>query len=78
ERIPVASGADLRTAACGGEDYKLLFPADARQAARLAADFRAAFGAPLHPIGRITDGGGLVWLRDGVPAELDWQGFTHY
>ncbi|MDE6623995.1 MAG: thiamine-phosphate kinase [Alistipes sp.] len=78
ERIPVASGADLRTAACGGEDYKLLFTADARQADRLAADFRTAFGAPLHPIGRITDGGGLVWLRDGVPAELDWQGFTHY
>ena len=77
-RIPVAPGTDLRTAACGGEDYKLLLTADAAQAERLVADFRAAFGAPLHPIGRITDSRELVRLRNGVPEELDWQGFTHY
>ena len=35
--IPVAPGSDLRTAACGGEDYKLLLTADPSAADRLAA-----------------------------------------
>lgn len=76
--IPVAAGADLRTAACGGEDYKLLFTVAAEAAEALARDFAAAFSVPLHPIGRITRTPGLRWLRDGEPLPLDWQGFTHY
>lgn len=78
ERIPVAAGADLRTAACGGEDYKLLLTAAAAGADRLSAAFRDRFGAPLYPIGRIEAEGGLRWLRDGAPVALDWQGFSHY
>ena len=78
ERIPVAAGSDLRTAACGGEDYKLLFTAAPEGAERLAAEFQAQFGTPLHPIGRITPDGGLTWLRNGRPEALDWHGFTHY
>ena len=78
ERIPVAAGSDLRTAACGGEDYKLLFTAAPEGAERLAAEFQAQFGTPLHPIGRITRDGGLTWLRNGRPEALDWHGFTHY
>lgn len=76
--IPVAAGSDPKTAACAGEDYKLLLTADPDASERLAADFRAAFGTPLYRVGRITDGGGLVWLREGRPVELDWQGFSHY
>ena len=34
-RIPLAQGADVETAACGGEDYKLLLTADAAAADRL-------------------------------------------
>lgn len=78
DRIPVAAGADVRTAACAGEDYKLLLTADAAGAAALAGDFAAQFGTPLYAVGRIVRGGGLVWLRDGVPVELDWKGFEHY
>lgn len=78
DRIPVAAGADTRTAACGGEDYKLLLTADAASADRLAADFRTRFGTPLHPLGRITGNGRLEWLENGAPRALDWQGFTHY
>ncbi|MDE7123505.1 MAG: thiamine-phosphate kinase, partial [Alistipes sp.] len=78
ERIPVAAGADLRTAACGGEDYKLLLTAEASAAEGLVAAFRDRFGAPLYPIGRIVAGDGLEWLRDGLPVALDWQGFRHY
>ena len=78
ERIPVAAGSDLRTAACGGEDYRLLFTAAADAAEELAAAFRARFGRPVHPIGRITAGRELVWMRGGRPEPLDWHGFTHY
>lgn len=78
ERIPTAPGADVRMAACAGEDYKLLLTAAPEAAERLAADFRIRFGTPLHPIGRITPEPGLVWLRDGKPEPLDWHGFEHY
>ena len=78
DRIPVAPGADVRMAACGGEDYKLLLTAAPEAADRLAAEFSARFGAPLYPIGRITAAPGLTWLRNGKPEPLDWHGFTHY
>lgn len=78
ERIPVAAGADLRTAACGGEDYKLLFTAAPTATRQLEEEFLARFGTPLHRIGRITEHAGLTWLQAGSPVQLDWQGFTHY
>ena len=78
EQIPAAPGADVRMAACSGEDYKLLLTAAPEAAERLAADFRIRFGTPLHSIGRITSGPGLVWLRNGKPEPLDWHGFEHY
>ena len=78
ERIPVAAGTDVRMAACGGEDYKLLLTAAPEAAERLATDFHIRFGTPLYPIGRITTAPELVWLRNGKPEPLDWHGFTHY
>lgn len=78
ERIPIAAGADLETAACAGEDYKLLFTATAECAERLVADWLARFSDPLFPIGRIITGDSLRWLRDGIVQPLDWHGFTHY
>lgn len=77
-QIPVAEGSDLRTAACGGEDYKLLLTAAPEAAERLTTDFRERFGRPLCPVGRIEPGGRLRWLQNGTETELDWQGFTHY
>lgn len=78
ERLPVAAGADLQTAACGGEDYKLLFTAAPEAAERLAADWSARFGTPLYPVGRIEPGDRLRWLRHGSETDLDWRGFEHY
>ncbi len=78
ERIPCAAGADLRQAVCGGEDYKLLLTADAAHSEQLAADYRARFGAPLYAVGRITDGGGLVWRENGRPIAPSWHGFRHF
>ena len=76
ERIPAAADADIRTAACAGEDYVLLLTAECADAERLAADFLARFGAPLHPVGRITDGRELEWFENGTLRPLDWHGFT--
>ena len=78
ERIPAAADADIRTAACAGEDYVLLLTAECADAERLAADFLARFGAPLHPVGRITDGRELERFEIGTLRPLDWHGFTHY
>ncbi len=78
ERIPVAEGSDLQTAACGGEDYELLLTARAEEAEQLAHDWLARFGTPLYPLGRIEPGDGLHWLREGRETPLDWRGFTHY
>ena len=78
ERIPAAADADIRTAACAGEDYVLLLTAECADAERLAADFLARFGAPLHPVGRITDGRELEGFENGTLRPLDWHGFTHY
>ena len=76
--IPVAAGSDLRTALCGGEDYKLLLTAAPEAADALADAFRTRFGRPLYPIGRIVAGKELTWLRDGEPQKLDWRGFEHF
>lgn len=80
--IPVADGATLDDALGGGEDYKLLLTAAGAAADRLAADFEARFGRPLYAVGRIVAADGaadpLVWLRDGVPVEGNWQGFRHF
>lgn len=78
ERIPVAPGSDLRTAACGGEDYKLLFTAAPEAADRLSEAYLRHFGSPLHRMGLITSAPGLRWHRNGVAEELDWRGFSHY
>lgn len=77
-RIPVADGADLQLAACGGEDYKLLLSADSACAKSLADDFLLRFGTPLYPIGMIESGDRLRWLQNGCEVLLDWKGFTHY
>lgn len=78
DRIPVAPEADTQTAACAGEDYVLLLTAARAGADRLAADFAARFGAPLYPIGHITQSKELEWFENGLPRPLDWHGFTHY
>lgn len=78
ERIPTAPGIDLRTAACAGEDYKLLLCAEASGVDSLMEAFEARFGAPLYPLGRITGTHELRWCEHGTPSPLDWQGFHHY
>ena len=68
ERIPVADGASLEQAACGGEDFELL------------ACLPAAASLPpeVTEIGEVRAGSpGLVW-RNAPPAAASWRGHEHY
>lgn len=78
ELVPAVS--DIRTAVCGGEDYKLLFTVDGAAAERLAADFLETFGYAPYVIGRIVGASDYTveWRADGRRIATDWQGFTHY
>lgn len=78
-QIPVAAGADLETALCGGEEYKLLITVEPEAFDRVAAAYFKEFGTPLYPIGRITsESEKLLWLRHSEPVKENWQGFRHY
>lgn len=83
ECVPRACGADLQAALCGGEDYQLLFTAEATQAERLCRDFELRFGRPLYDVGRITAVQSNaptqpVWMRNGIPQQMDFKGFEHF
>lgn len=85
ERLPVAPALraldEPHRLACllaGGDDYELLFTADAAvHAAVLAAG--AASGTAVTHIGRLTAAGGVVVRgRDGAPVPLARRGFDHF
>ena len=62
----------------GGEDYELLLTVDPERFVDVAEALRTATGTPLTAIGRITKGNELVWLDNGVPAEIELKGFVHF
>lgn len=64
-------------AICGGEDFKLLFTVNEAEADKLIADFTARFGYAPSPIGRITSGCGIEWLRDGAAVNEKFAGYIH-
>lgn len=69
---------DIRFATTGGEDYELLLTVDAGQFDDMAEALRLATGTELTAIGYIVEGNELVWLENGVPSEMELQGFTHF
>lgn len=83
--IPIAKGATLEDAFCGGEDYKLLITVDKRKADDLSMRYEAMFGTPLYRIGKIVkpeydcydigieDASGSV-----VYSSVGWGGYTHF
>ena len=77
EKIP--RNCSIELAVTGGEDYVLLFTADAVLAPRLAQDYEVEFGTPLYEIGRITKNGTAIkWLDNGKPVDMKWKGFEHF
>lgn len=78
-KIPIAAGASIEHALCGGEDFLLLFTCDPAMAKELKDDYFAAFAAPLYDLGVITPNiGGLRWLQNSTPAAITPQGFRHF
>lgn len=69
---------DIRYATTGGEDYELLLTVDPRHFVEVAETLRTKTETPLTAIGRITEGGELVWLDNGAPADIELRGFTHF
>ena len=69
---------DIRFATTGGEDYELLLTVDPSAFMEVAEALRTATGTPLTAIGRVTEGGELLWYDNGAPAEIELQGFTHF
>jgi thiamine-monophosphate kinase len=79
ELTAIPTPVPIELAVTGGEDYKLLFTVAADGYARLADDFLARFGTPLHPVGRVTSGQPEIrWLEKGAPVQKNWRGFTHF
>ena len=85
ESLPVAKGATMDDAFCGGEDYKLLLTVDRRKANELAQRFEAEFGTPLYRIGRIVrpnydvyELGVEMESGDIIRTTAGWGGYTHF
>ena len=83
--VPIAKGATLEDALCGGEDYELLLTVDRCKADELAQRFEAKFGKPLYNIGKIVkpnydvyeigieqEGGDVLYSSAG------WGGYRHF
>lgn len=83
-RVPVhpaaaATGAGLRLALSGGEDYELCFAAPAGAVEPLIVEFEREFGVPLHRVGEVREGAGVFALRaDGTTEPLISTGFRHF
>jgi thiamine-monophosphate kinase len=75
--LPVGRGATLEDALHGGDDYELLFTADAN--ARVP---RSIAGVPVRRVGRMlrrqTGRPRMILLRDGRQTELRAQGWQHF
>jgi thiamine-monophosphate kinase len=75
--LPLGAGATLEDALHGGDDYELLFTANA--AARMS---RNIAGVPVHRIGRMLRRQAgrpqMTLLRDGRRTELKSEGWQHF
>lgn len=76
DMIPTNTSVEL--AVTGGEDYCLLFTANATDALVLQQEYLKTFGTPLYPIGKISAGDQIIWKDHGNVIYPQWKGFTHF
>ena len=83
--IPIAKGATLADALCGGEDYELLLTVDRRKADDLSQRFEAKFGKPLYNIVKIVKPNYDVYEigieqegGDVLCSSAGWGGYRHF
>lgn len=65
-------------AAAGGEDYVLLFTVSTDSLQELQKNYEKEFQSKIHPIGRITNSGSMVYLQNGVKFEGDFKIWNHF
>lgn len=65
-------------AACGGEDYCLLFTVKPEDEPRLKERYQAALGQGYFVIGKLTADSRFVFLKDGRPHRFGSEGFRHF
>ena len=56
----------------------MLLTVDPERFTEVAEALHSATGTELTAIGRITEGNELVWLDNGVQAEIELKGFVHF
>ena len=83
--VPIAKGATIADALCGGEDYELLLTVDRRKADELVQRFEAKFGKPLYNIGKIVKPNYDVYEiaieqegGDVLCSSAGWGGYRHF
>lgn len=75
----VHPAATLQQALAGGEDYALLFTADAAAFDQLEKSVQEQFGRAVIPVGRITENTGECSVfMNGEAVELPKEGFDHF
>jgi thiamine-monophosphate kinase len=77
EAVPLETGATLRDALGGGEDYELLFAVSPRMRSRLNNARRLAGDLAVRRIGRLTTDRAMLLSRNGRTEELQ-AGFEHF
>ena len=76
--LPVFPGADMAQATGGGEDYELLFTADARVGRDLPRIIEDRTGTPVTRIGEIVRQGVSIRNPDGALVPLPSTGYDHF
>jgi len=65
-------------AVSAGEDYSLLFAADANQSEQIQSAYFEKFGESLDCIGEVHEGEGVAFYRKGKKVKKPYHGFDHF
>lgn len=88
ENLPISENLIAAAAFCkkssedwalkGGEDYHLLFTCADEDGTNLCKMVKEKSNMDIFCVGRIVEGKGVVFLKDGQRNEITYQGFDHF
>lgn len=88
DEVPVSENLQIKAGEYGwdttelvisaGEDYSLLFAADASESEQIQAAYFEKFGESLNCIGEIREGEGVDFYRKGKKVKKPYHGFDHF
>ncbi|GAC1376516.1 MAG: thiamine-phosphate kinase [Actinomycetota bacterium] len=67
----------VELALSGGEDYELCFTIDPGRVEAAAAEIAERTGTPVHVVGHVYEGAGMILVRDGETRTLSASGWDH-